>query len=281
MPDLAHALAAMPDLAAMRAGEPVTALAARFVADLELYAGIHQTDFTEAVSASRSSYAAGLITHGGAFEPGCDTRGTGLLPVPAGAEPYRPVPAGQGVVITCSDAEWLLVRTEARIRHMHQAGQQPSASDIADRDLLAASLADAHAATRQSVLARLEPAVTERALDLEQGPAAAAALGARHGISGAYPQARPHEGEELLMSALGETEATSAANAPHRWHLISAYVDAYQHARQHPAASPARHARRDFPRDLAEFLPGTRPSALIRQASRPPAPGRRRPGQAP
>jgi hypothetical protein len=260
-------------------GEAAASLTARLLADLQLHAVLHDLSFAGALSASRSSYAAGLIEQHGPFDPGTDTRQDAALPLPAGAEPFRPLPASAGVVISCTDAEWLLVRTEARIRDTSRVSSpgSVSAADIEDRDLLADVLAAVHGSSGEAILARLEPTVAERVMDLADGPAAAAALGYQHGITGAYPYARPHQGEELLMAALGETEAASAENSPHRWALVTAYLNAYDRAQRHRSASPALHAVRDFPRELPEFLPGVSPPALIRQAARRNPPGQRRP----
>jgi hypothetical protein len=260
-------------------GEAAASLTARLLADLQLYAVLHDLSFAGALSASRSSYAAGLLRQHGPFDPGTDTRQDAALPLPAGAEPFRPLPVCAGVVISCTDAEWLLVRTEARIRDISRvSGPRPAtAADIEDRDRLAAVLAAVHGTSGDAILTRLEAAVAGRARDLADGPAAAAALGYQHGITGAYPYARPHEGEELLMAALGETEPASQENAPHRWALIAAYLNAYDRAQRHRSAAPALHAVRDFPRELPEFLPGIAPPALIRQAARRNPPGQRRP----
>jgi hypothetical protein len=261
----------------MTLAQATAAVTANLLTDLEQYATVHGIGFGEALSGSRSAYAAQLIDHHGPFEPGTGTRRTAVLAIPPGGQPLRPVPVSAGVVISGTDAEWLLVRTQARIRDTQRTGADPFPSDLEDRRLLTTALADLHDAASQDILTRLGPSITARALDLRNGPAAAAALGYQHGITGAYPYARPHEGEEPLLAAFGETEPTTAANTPHRQRLISACVNAYARAQRHPAARPARHAMRDFPRDLPGFLPSIDPAALIRQAARQQQPGPRRP----
>lgn len=261
-------------------GEVLEAFTAALVADLEQYCHEHRISFSQAVTASQTAYTAGLIAHGALADPGTDTRQTALLPLPAGPGQIPPVFTSQGIITSASDAEWFLIRCAARNRDsmIRPAGTWDGIRDDSrDQDLLAEALAAVHQTTATGILARLEPAIAARASELADGPDAARHLGYLHGITGTPPWARHAEGEEMLLAALGETEATSSANEPHRWDLIHAYVNAYQRARKHPAARPARAASRDFPQGPRDFLPRTGPAALIRQAARQPAPGPRRP----
>jgi hypothetical protein len=261
-------------------GEVLEAFTAALVADLEQYCHENRISFSQAVSASHAAYTAGLIARGALADPGTDTRATALLPPPAGPEQIPPVFTSQGIIVSASDAEWFLVRCAARNRDsmVRPAGTRDSIRDDSrDQNQLAEALAAVHQTTAASILARLEPAIAARTAELGNGPDAARHLGSLHGIAGTPPWARHGEGEEALMAALGETEATSNANEPHRRDLIHAYVNAYQRAQKHPAARPARAASRGFPQGPREFLPRTDPAALIRQSARQPARGPRRP----
>jgi hypothetical protein len=173
-----------------------------------------------------------------------------------------------------SDAEWLLVRTAARLREMERRGITESAlpQDMDDRRALSEALAVVCGLTGSEILDRLAPQITARAEEIENGTAAAAEMGHGHGIAGIEPYCRlDMDGyDSPLMEAFGETEWTTDANAIHRLALIQAYAMAYTRARKHAGAAPARLAERGFPQEPGESSGRDSPSHSANSAKAAP-----------
>jgi hypothetical protein len=187
-----------------------------------------------------------------------------------------PVATNQGVVTSFGDAEWLLIRTTARIRDFeHRGFGTADHRDLDDRRALADALAGACGRPAGEILGQLAPQIAARVTEIERGPAAAAELGREHGRTGIQPYCDLSiDGDATaLLNAFGETEWMTSANHPYRLSLVVSYADAYKQASRHGlsgAESPARSAARDFPR---QHLPSPQAgaSAPPDAASQPPA----------
>jgi hypothetical protein len=265
-----------------RLEEAVAALTTRLLAGLRHYADHQGTDFQQALAAGLTAHAWQRLSDEGPFQ-------TGQSPAPGHAPqataPFPPCATNQGVVISAADAEWLLVRTAARNLASEQAGLPPDRRDADDECVLTQALAGARGQRTREVFARLAPGIAARIMQLEDGPAAAAALGREHGHARTVPYCDlSTEGDAAaLMRALGETEPMTDANHQYRVLLVTAYAEAYRQAagpRLPPADYPARIAARDFPRTTPPAAqPGT-PAALdpgTRSRAAPQAPPRHGP----
>jgi hypothetical protein len=224
-------------------------LTTRLLAGLRHYADHQGSDFQQALAAGLTAHARHRLSDEGPFETGQDPSPERA---PQPTSPFPPCATNQGVVISAADAEWLLVRTAARNLASERAGLPPGRRDADDERVLTHALADARGQRAGEVFAELAPGVAARIMQLEDGPAVAAALGRVHGQAGTAPHCDLNtEGDaDTLMRALGETEPMTDANHQYRVLLVTAYADAYRGAAGHgpPAAdSPARIAARDFP----------------------------------
>jgi hypothetical protein len=242
-------------------------LSPALISDLWHYADTHGADFTEVLAMSERSYTEQRLQEEGPFLAGCHTISR-ALPSPSPAVPsFQPAATSQGVVTSVGDAEWLLVRTAARLQELEQRGHTALAlpSDISDRRVLSEALGAACELTGPEVLRRLEPWIRERVESIRSGVADAAAMGHEHGVTGIEPYCRlDMDGHDSrLMDAFGETEPTTDANALHRLALIRAYTTAYARARKQAGAAPAELAERDFPQGPGAPPPhdGSLPSA--------------------
>lgn len=187
----------------------------------------------------------------GPFQRGDNERQTStLLPSPAG-QPFPLVPTHQGVVTSRSDAEWLLVRTTARIQEGAQLGLPSYHPDHDDQRALVSALAGAGGLPPREVLDRFAPLIDSRVQQMQRGPAAAEDLGRNHGRAGTPPYCDLDlDGDSAqLLHALEENEDTTDANYPYRMTLLVSYAEAYRTATAHrpPASSPAQTATLGFP----------------------------------
>lgn len=187
----------------------------------------------------------------GPFQRGNDTnQASAVLPSPAG-QPFPPVPTHQGVITSHSDAEWLLVRTAARIREGAQLGLPSYHPDHDDQRAPVSALAGASGLPAQEVLNRFTPLINSRVRQMQQGPVVAEGLGHNHGRTGTPPYCDLDlDGDSAqLLHALGENEDTTDANYPYRMTLLVSYAEAYRTAKAHrpPTPSPAQTAILGFP----------------------------------
>jgi hypothetical protein len=232
----------------------VASLTTRLLAGLRHYADHQSISFQEALAAGLRAHARQRLREEGAFQAGQDP---GQLaspesPVPV-SESFPPTATSQGVVISAADAEWLLTRTAARNQDRWHHWLPASRSDADDERVLAEALAAARGQATGEIFTGLAPQIAARVMQIEDGPAAAAALGSEHGRAGVPPYCEIEDDGDVsaLLGALGETEPTTGANGQYRVSLVRAYAEAYQQAARHsppPAGSPARIAARDFPR---------------------------------
>ena len=158
------------------------------------------------------------------------------------------------MVTSGSDAEWLLVRTAARVRDTERRGPAVSdmTEDIDDKQALSAALAAACSLSGSEVLDRLETRISARAEKMQRAVEAAAQMGRAHGLAGVPPYCPlDADGDDSrLMAAFGETEPTIHANAGYRLALAGAYTDAYKLASATSGPStvmPTEQTGRDFP----------------------------------
>jgi hypothetical protein len=260
------------------------------LADLRHYANRQGIDFTAAMTAADRAYTEQRLSAEGPFQTGLDPGqrvDTVLTPSPA-APAAELIATCQGIVTSFADAEWLLIRTAARTGY--QARHPPAYPCKPDEDdllTLSRALAAMCGQSAGQIISQLTPRIQARITQIEHGPAAAAELGRDHGHAGIEPYCGlDMDGDTTaLMHALGETEPTTDANAPHRLALVTAYAQAYQRAStKGPAAagSPARIAAQGFPRSPAPPAMPAGPAAPDPAARRARArPGRRpRPGSA-
>lgn len=253
---------ALADLNSYTAGrgihlEPAAArLTAGPITSLRHYADQQGVGFSAAMADGLRAYARQRLSAEGPFGTGLDPaqpRATALSPAPF--PPLEPVATNQGVVTSFGDAEWLLIRTTARIRDFeHRGFGTADHGDLDDRRALADALAGACGRPAGEIIGQLARQIAARITEIERGPAAAAAeLGREHGRTGMQPYCDLDiDGDATaLLNAFGETEWMTHANHPYRLSLIVAYAGAYKEASRHGlsgADSPARSAARDFPR---------------------------------
>ena len=219
----------------------------------------------QATAAGERSYTEQRLGAEGPFETGLDPGhrfDTVLTPSPA-APVSGLIATHQGIITSFADAEWLLVRTVARIDYQaRHAPAHPYEPDEDDLVALSRALARMCGQSAEQIIIQLTPWIKARIEEIEQGPDTAAELGREHGHTGIEPHCDLDiDGDATaLMHALGETEPMTDANAPYRLALVTAYAEAYRHASTHgpaaatsPAASrpraspppwPARHACR-------------------------------------
>jgi len=234
--------------------EAVARLTAGLLASLRQYADHQGLDFGSAMAAGLRAHAQQCLSAYGPIDTGIvpDRRPAAVLSPPTEAPPFEPVVTHQGVVTALGDAEWLLIRTAARIGHAEQHGYLTSDRDLDDRRALAGALAGACSLPEADVLSQLTSKIAARVTEIERGPAEAARLGREHGRAGTGPYCDLDiDGDATaLLSALGETEQMTDANHGYRVSLVIAYADAYKQASHNgPSAadSPARIAARYFP----------------------------------
>jgi len=232
----------------------IGSITGQLITDLWHYADRQHIDFGTAMIAADQAYASQRLAAEGPFQ-------TGLDPDQHSASALAPSPAASGLIATCqgvvtsfADAEWLLVRTAARIgyqtRHFPASPCKPDEDDLA---ALSRALGGICGQPARQVVSQLTPQIEARIAEIEQGPDAAAELGREHGQAGAEPYCDLDiDGDATaLMHALGETEPMTGANYPYRLNLVTAYAQAYRQAStQGPAAaaSAARIAAEGFPR---------------------------------
>ena len=265
----------------------VTRLTAALLASLRQYADHQGLNFGAAMAAGLRAHAQQCLSAYGPIDTGLSPhqRPAAALTRPAAAPPFEPVVTHQGVVTAPGDAEWLLIRTAARIEQEEQRGYLTGYRDLDDRRALAGALAMACSLPEADVLSALTPKIAARATEIEHGPAEAARLGREHGRAGTEPYCDLDiDGDAAaLLSALGETEQMTDANHGYRVSLVIAYADAYQQASRHRAAagSPAKDAARDFPPPSASPRPGApaSPDAPGPARARPFPGPERRPGR--
>lgn len=243
----------------------VTWLISGLFASLRQYADHQGLDFGSAMTAGLRAHAQQCLDAYGPIDTGLipDRRPAVTLSPSRAGPPFEPIVTHQGVVTTLGDAEWLLIRTAARIEHKERYGRLTRHPDLDDRRALTKALASACGLPEPDVLSQLSSKITARSTEIEHGPAEAARLGHEHGRAGTEPYCDLDiDGDATaLLSALGETEWMTDANHGYRVSLVIAYADAYKQASRNgpPAAgSPVRIAARDFP---ARHLPSPQPGA--------------------
>jgi hypothetical protein len=236
-------------------------LTADLITDLLHYAHRYRLDFDDALAASGAAYTEQRLRDEGPFRAGQDTAQDAIL-VSSAARPFRPIATRQGVVTSGSEAEWLLVRTTARVRDMERHGHAVSdmTEDIDDKQALSAALAAACGLSSSEVIDRLEPRISARAGEMQRAVEAAAEMGRGHRLAEVQPYCSlDADGDDSrLMAAFGETEPTNHANAWYRLALTGAYTDAYRLASATSGPGtliPAEQAGRDFPRRPGGSMP--------------------------
>jgi hypothetical protein len=230
-------------------------ITSQLITGLRHYAGRQHIDFAAAMTTADQAYASHHLAAEGPFQTGLDP---GRHPVSAlTPSPGRPVPGliatRQGIVTSFADAEWLLVRTAARIdyqaRHAPASPYEPDEDDLL---ALSRALGGLCGQPARQIVSQLTPRIEARITEIEQGPETAATLGREHGQAGTEPYCDLDiDGDATaLLHALGETEPMTGANHPYRLNLVTAYAQAYRQAIMHgpaAAASPARIAAQSFP----------------------------------
>ena len=260
----------------------IGSITGQLITDLWHYAARQHTDIGTAMTAAHQAYAGQRLAAEGPFQTGLDPgqHPAPVLTPPAAAPVSGLIATRQGIITSLADAEWLLVRTAARIDY--QARNAPASCYQPDRDdLLALSraLAGMCGQSTEQVIIQLTPRIEARITEIERGPETAAERGRGHGHAaiGPYCDLDIDGDATALMRALGETGPMIDANYPHRLNLVTAYAHAYRQASiQGPAtaAYPARIAAQGFPRHPgpaathAEQDPATR-QARARPCSRP------------
>jgi hypothetical protein len=244
----------------------VASLMAQMIADLRHYADHQGINFQQALATGLRAHALRRLRAEGPFQTGQEP---GQLqapsfPLPVGAS-FQPTATNQGVVVSHADAEWLLIRTAARNQERWQNGLPADRRDADDERVLTEALAAARGQAAGEIFTSLAPQIAARAMQIEDGPAAAAELGREHGRTAAPPYCDLDiDGDATaLLHALGETEWMTHANHQYRVSLVTAYAKAYQQAAGNgpaPADSPARIASRDFPRQDSPGAQAVAPS---------------------
>ena len=234
----------------------ISSITGQLITDLWHYADRQHIDIGSVMAAAGQAYAGQRLAAEGPFQTGVDPGqrpATVLTPSPA-APPSGLLATRQGIITSFADAEWLLVRTAARIgyqaRHAPAFPYQPDQDDLVALSRVLAGMCGQSAG---QVVTQLTPSIEVRIADIERGPDTAAELGREHGHAGIEPHCDLDiDGDATaLMHTLGETEPMTDANAPYRLALVTAYAEAYRQAStQGPtaAASPAHIAAQGFPR---------------------------------
>jgi hypothetical protein len=226
-------------------------LAGALITDLQHYADDHGVDFDRALAASSRAYTEQRLREEGPFPAGCDTRQSAVLVSSPATSPFQPIATRQGVVTSIYDAEWLLVRTAARLHDAKHRGfaESDTPDDVNDKLALSDALAAMCGLTGSEILGRLAPQIMARADEMERAVAAAAEMGRTHGIAGArsYCPFGLDGDYSPLMEAFGETEWKTDANAGYRFALVDAYATAYARAGRHSGAAAVQIVGRDFP----------------------------------
>lgn len=226
-------------------------LSTALITDLQHYADDHGVDFDRALAASSRAYTEQRLREEGPFPAGCDTRQSAVLVPSPAMPPFQPIATHQGVVTSIYDAEWLLVRTAARLHDAERRGftESDTPDDVDNRRTLSGALAAMCGLTGPEILGRLAPQIVARADEMERAAAAAAEMGRKHGIAGAqsYCPFGLDGDYSPLMEAFGETEWTTDANAGYRLALVNAYATAYARAGKHSEAAAVQMVGRDFP----------------------------------
>ena len=232
----------------------IGSITGQLITDLRHYADRQHIDFGTAMTAADQAYASQRLAAEGPFQTGLDPDqhpASALAPSPAPASGL--IATRQGIVTSFADAEWLLVRTAARIdyqtRHAPASSYEPDEDDLL---ALSRALGGMCGQSAEQIVRQLTPQIEARIAEIERGPDTAAELGREHGQAGTEPYCDLDiDGDATaLMHALGETEPMTGANYPYRLNLVTAYAQAYRQAStQGPAAaaSPARIAAEGFP----------------------------------
>ena len=217
----------------------VARLTSGLVASLRQYADHQGLDFGSAMAAGLRAHAQQCLSAYGPIDIGLvPDRRPAVILTRSAAAPFEPVVTHQGVVTALGDAEWLLIRTAARIEHIEQHEYLTSDRDLDDRRALTDALARACSLPAADVLSQLTSKIADRVTEIEHGPAEAAQLGREHGRAGTEPYCDLDiDGDATaLLSALGETEWMTDANHGYRVSLVIAYADAYKQASRHGPA---------------------------------------------
>jgi hypothetical protein len=238
-------------------------LTAGLITDLLHYAHRYGLGFDEALGASGTAYTAQRLREEGPFQAGQDTGRDAVL-VSSATRPFRPTATRQGAVTSGSNAEWLIVRTAARVRDTERRGHAVSdlTQDIDDKLALSAALAAACSLSISQVLDRLEPRISARAERMQRG-GGCRPDGARAWACGsATILPLDADGDDSpLMAAFGETEPTTRANAGYRLAPADAYTDAYKLASA--TSGPAPWVRADRQADAVVVPPGPGPAGVL------------------
>jgi len=263
----------------------IGSITGQLITGLWHYADRQHIDIGTAMTAADQAYATQRLAAEGPFHTGLDLGqhpASALAPSPA-APASGLIAARQGIVTSFADAEWLLVRTAARIdyqaRHAPASPYEPDEDDLL---ALSRALGGMCGQSAGQIVIQLTPRIEARIAEIERGPQTAAELGRAHGQSGTEPYCDLEiDGDATaLMHALGETEPMTDANHPYRLNLVTAYAEAYRQASaQGPAAAaaPARIAAQSFPRHPGPPATSAGPVALDPAARR----ARPRPGSRP
>ena len=233
----------------------IASITGQLITDLWHYADRQHIDFATAMTAADQAYASQRLAAEGPFQTGLDPGqhpASALAPSPV-ATASGLIATRQGMVTSFADAEWLLVRTAARIDYQaRNAPASPCQPDEDDLVALSRALGGMCGQSAEQIVRQLTPQIESRITEIEQGPDTAAELGREHGQAGTEPYCDLDlDGDATaLMHALGETEPMTGANYPYRLNLVTAYAQAYRQASTHgpaTAASPARIAAESFP----------------------------------
>jgi hypothetical protein len=234
-------------------------LSAALITDLHHYADDHGVDFYQALAASSHAYTEQRLREEGPFPAGRDTRQSATLAPSPATPPFESVATHQGVVTSIYDAEWLLVRTAARLHDAERRGftESDTPNDVDDRRALSDALAATCGLTGSEILDRLASQIMARTEEMERGIAAAAEMGRKHGLAEArsYCPFGMVGDYSPLMEASGETEWTTDANAGYRLALVNAYVTSYRRAGRYSRAAAVQIVGRDFPQTPGESSP--------------------------
>jgi hypothetical protein len=260
----------------------IGSITGQLITHLWHYADRQHIGFGTAMTAADQAYAGQRLAVEGPFHTGLDPGqhpASALAPSPA-VHASGLIATCQGIVTSFADAEWLLVRTAARIdyqaRHAPTSPYEPDEDDLL---ALSRALGGTCGQSAGQIVSQLTPQIQTRIVEIERGPDTAAELGREHGQAGTEPYCDLDiDGDATaLMHALGETEPMTGANHPYRLNLVTAYAQAYRQAStQSPAAaaSPARIAAQSFPLHPGQPATPSAPDpaayrAQARPASRP------------
>ena len=186
----------------------IGSITSQLITDLWHHADRQHIDIGSAMTAAHQAYAGQRLAAEGPFQTGLHPGqhpATVLTPSPA-APPPGLIATHQGIITSPADAEWLLVRTAARIdyqaRHAPAFPYEPDEDDLL---ALSRALGGTCGQSAEQVIIQLTPRIETRIADIEQGPDTAAELGREHGHAGIEPHCDLDiDGDATaLMHALG------------------------------------------------------------------------------